>query len=178
MEGLYQKSADRRESLQGLAGRQTEPANLIQTLLGRDSNTTANADTEGVHNSSNPASAPSIASSSKSIPEELRPIIQQHGEVWPQQTLDWEVQWEHGQGSPDDDEPSLWTTNLSLTTPRLGEVNARLQLTKDGVRIALLTPYGASAADLRDAAPVLEQSLAAAGLPLLGFLVKHDDQGQ
>ena len=149
-----------------------------------------NAETEGLRNSSNPASAPAIASSSKSIPEELRPIIQQqldavatqrlawHGEVWPQQTLDWEVQWEHGQGSPDDDEPSLWTTNLSLTTPRLGEVNARLQLTKDGVRIALLTPYGASAADLRDAAPVLEQSLAAAGVPLLGFLVKHDDQSQ
>jgi hypothetical protein len=185
-----EKSADRRESLQGLAGRQTEPANLIQTLLGRDSNSTVNAETEGLRNSSNPASAPAIASSSKSIPEELRPIIQQqldavatqrlawHGEVWPQQTLDWEVQWEHGQGSPDDDEPSLWTTNLSLTTPRLGEVNARLQLTKDGVRIALLTPYGASAADLRDAAPDLEQSLAAAGVPLLGFLVKHDDQGQ
>jgi hypothetical protein len=51
-----------------------------------------------------------------------------------------------------------------------------LQLTTAGVRIAIVTPIGATAADLRDAAPVLEQSLAAAGVPLLGFLVKHDDQ--
>jgi hypothetical protein len=126
----------------------------------------------------------------KSIPDDLRPIIQQqldavatqrlawHGEVWPQQTVDWEVEWQHPHGSPDDDNGSRWATHLSLTTPRLGKVSARLQLTEDGVSITLMTPYGASAADLRDAAPVLEQSLAAAGVPLLGFVVKHDDQSE
>jgi hypothetical protein len=37
-----------------------------------------------------------------------------------------------------------------------------------------VTPVGASAADLLDAAPMLEKSMTAAGVPLLALQVRHD----
>jgi hypothetical protein len=55
-------------------------------------------------------------------------------------------------------------------------VDATLQLTSSGVRITLATPYGSSAADLRDEAPRLADALAGAGVPLLAFQVKHENE--
>jgi flagellar hook-length control protein FliK len=194
-----------------LAGRQDEPPSFLQTLFGRSPNTAATETAETasspnllrtvaaapgtttVANSAADATPPAnsaraLPQSSQSIPDDLRPIVQQqldavatqrlawHGEVWPNQHMQWEVDWQSGNNNAEDEEEQVWGTTLSLTTPRLGDVQARLQLTTAGVRIAIVTPIGATAADLRDAAPVLEQSLAAAGVPLLGFLVKHDDQ--
>lgn len=133
------------------------------------------------------ASQPAATNPAQAVPDELRPLVQQqldtaatqrmawHGEVWPGQSLDWQIE-------PDDqrsdagtaDEERGWTTSLRLTTPRLGEIDARLSLTPQGARIAIVTPVGASAADLLDAAPVLEKSMAAAGVPLLALQVRHD----
>lgn len=129
-----------------------------------------------------PAANPALA-----VPEELRPLVQQqldaaatqrmawHGEVWPGQPLDWQIE-------PDDRRPDAgpteaergWTTSLRLVTPRLGEIDARLSLTPQGARISIVTPVGASAADMLDAAPLLEKSMAAAGVPLLALQVRHD----
>jgi hypothetical protein len=133
------------------------------------------------------ASQPAATNPAQAVPDELRPLVQQqldtaatqrmawHGEVWPGQSLDWQIE-------PDDqrsdagtaDEERGWTTSLRLITPRLGEIDARLSLTPQGARIAIVTPVGASAADLLDAAPVLEKSMAAAGVPLLALQVRHD----
>jgi hypothetical protein len=100
-----------------------------------------------------------------------------HGEVWPQQKMDWEIEWEgkrenDGEGADE----SRWNTSLSLSTPRLGRVDAILQLNSKGVRITLATPYGASAADLRDEAPKLAGALDAVGVPLLNLQIKHEDE--
>ncbi|MDP1652711.1 MAG: flagellar hook-length control protein FliK [Rhodocyclaceae bacterium] len=119
------------------------------------------------------------------IPDGLRPLVQQqleaaatqrmlwHGEVWPRQSMDWEIErdTERQAGDGSGDEDALWRTTLSLTTPRLGRVEANLQLTLKGVSITLATPGGTSAADLRDAAPQLAEALAAAGVPLLALQV-------
>lgn len=133
------------------------------------------------------ASQPTIANPALAVPDELRPLVQQqldtaatqrmawHGEVWPGQSLDWQIE-------PDDRRPDAgptdaergWTTSLRLVTPRLGEIEARLSLTPQGARIAIATPVDASAADLLDAAPALEKSMAAAGVPLLALQVRHD----
>jgi len=122
------------------------------------------------------------------VPEGLRPIVQQqldavamhrlawHGEVWPNQTMDWQIEWENDSAGNGAGEESLrWQTTLSLTTPRLGRVDALLRLSADGVRIALATPYGETAADLREAAPALSAALEASGVPLLGLQVRHED---
>jgi hypothetical protein len=121
-----------------------------------------------------------------SIPEELRPLVQQqldaagtqrliwHGEVWPGQTMEWEVQWDgRGDGNSASGDSESWATTLRLRTPRLGEVEAALRLGAGGIHIGLTTPSGISAADLRAGAPLLEQALASVGVPMLGFTVKQ-----
>jgi len=121
-----------------------------------------------------------------SIPDELRPLVQQqldaagtqrliwHGEVWPGQTMQWEIEWQdQGGGKSEQDDAESWTTTLRLETPRLGELVAALRLRPGGVKVALMTPSGSSAADLRAGAPALEKALASAGVPMLGFTVKQ-----
>ena len=123
------------------------------------------------------------------VSEEFRPIVQQqleatatqrmvwHGEIWPRQTIEWEIDWQNErEGDGSEREELRWGTTLSLATPRLGQVDARLNLATDGVHIVLATPYGASAADMRDEAPKLAAALAAAGLPLLSLHIKHEDE--
>jgi hypothetical protein len=135
------------------------------------------------------ASTPQAVLASQQVPDDLRPLVQQqleaaasnrvfwHGEVWPRQSMDWEIEWDGeraADGSSADD--SRWRTALSLTTPRLGRVDATLQLSVQGVSITLATPAGASAADLRAAAPQLAAALETAGVPLLGFKVKNENE--
>lgn len=126
----------------------------------------------------------------QAVPEGLRPLVQQqldavatqrlawHGEVWPDQTMQWQIEPDQrGVAADADDTERGWITSLHLVTPRLGEIDARLALGAKGVSISLRTPVGASAADLLDAAPALRDALAAAGVPLLGLQVKHDLPG-
>lgn len=121
-----------------------------------------------------------------SIPDELRPLVQQqldavgtqrliwHGEVWPGQAMQWEIEWQdQGRGNPEEGDTERWTTTLRLKTPRLGELEAALRLRPDGVQIAVLTPSPSSADDLRSGAPMLAEALASAGVPMLGFAVRQ-----
>lgn len=135
------------------------------------------------------ATAPAGTTPSQPMPDDLRPLVQQqleavathrlawHGEVWPRQAMDWEVEWEGARTADDGNEDAArWNTSLSLTTPRLGRIDAMLQLSGEGVRITLATPYGASAADLRDESPQLVKSLAATGVPLINLQIRHEDE--
>lgn len=114
------------------------------------------------------------------IPDALRPIVQQqleaaasqrifwHGEVWPQQTVDWAIEWEDERAGPGDEEaPTTWRTALTLTTPRLGRIEARLQLSAEGVQMTLAAAETRSADELRDALPELASAFERAGLRLL-----------
>lgn len=129
--------------------------------------------------------APKTSPANAAVPDELRPIVQQqldavatqrlawHGEVWPDQQMTWEIDREGQRGNADGSEATEWSTTLRLITPRLGELQARLQWAPAGVRIAIDTPYGATAADLQEALPQLDSALAAAGVPLLALHVQH-----
>ena len=139
-----------------------------------------------------PAAAARTAASSESahpVPNELRPLVQQqleaaasnrlfwHGEVWPRQTMEWDIEWD-GERAADGstEEDARWRTALALTTPRLGRIDASLQLAAGGVRITLATPHGASAEALRAASLELAQALDAAGVPLRGFKVNTGNE--
>lgn len=138
------------------------------------------------------ATAPQAAMSAQAValaqqvPDELRPLVQQqleaaatqrmfwHGEVWPQQKLDWAIEYDsEREADGKEEQAQTWRTALTLTTPRLGRIDARLQLSAGGVLITLATADAASAEDLRAAAPQLASALAAAGLSLNGFQVRH-----
>lgn len=121
------------------------------------------------------------------IPEELRPLVQQQleagasnrliwqGEVWPNQIMDWEIHRDQS-GAADTPEPGeVWQTRLRLSLPRLGEVDVRLQLSGDVVSVMLTATGAASGASLESALPGLQQSFAAAGLNLAGAQVSRDE---
>ncbi len=174
--GQEATNAATRVTTDGRTSELSGPMVLLQNLFGSDeARQQTSAQTTA---STNPALV---------VPDELRPLVQQqldtaatqrmawHGEVWPGQSLDWQIEPDARKpdAGPADGEHG-WTTSLRLVTPRLGEIDARLSLTPQGARIAIVTPVGASAADLLDAAPMLEKSMAAAGVPLLALQVRHD----
>lgn len=159
-------------------GEVPRPVSLLQGLFGTEETRPQN---------SAPAASP--ASPTQAVPEELRPLVQQqldaaatqrlawHGEVWPGQALDWQIEPDdRHSGDHQTRTERNWLTSLRLSTPRLGEIDARLNLTPQGVSITLSTPVGASAADMLDSAPTLERSMAAAGVPLLALQVQHDNR--
>lgn len=122
------------------------------------------------------------------VPEALRPIVQQqldaaatlrlvwHGEAWPNQPMEWEIvrEDERGAAPEEAEERASWRTHLRLETPRLGRVDAALQLTRAGIQLTIVAPDRAAAADLQQAAPQLAAALDAAGLSLLSFAVRHE----
>lgn len=166
-----------------LAGRReaassgTSPASLLQTLFGRE----ANVAPTSAAKSELPAS-PSLA---QAIPDDLRPLVQQqleavatqrmawHGEIWPKQPLDWEIQRDTPEGEGATGEDTAWSTSLRLSLPRLGEIDARIQLNGQTLRMDLHTGQAASENDLRSALPALRQGLAAAGLTVTDVKTRH-----
>ena len=154
------------------------PPTLIQTLFGIE---------EAVAPAPAAATSPTATAAAVSgVPEELRPLVQQqldaaatqrlawHGEVWPNQPMDWEiVREDDGRPGGEDGGAADWRTSLRLEMPRLGAVEASLRLTTTGIHLTLTTPLDASADDLRNEAPRLAGALDAAGIPLLSFQVRH-----
>lgn len=120
------------------------------------------------------------------LPEEIRPLIQQqleaaasqrlawHGEIWPNQTFEWEIERDPSPKPQDDAAQTLWRTSLRLTTPRLGRIDAQLQMGVQGVRIDISADSTQSTNDLRRAMPLLEGAFAAAGIPLLGIQIREE----
>ncbi len=166
--------AGRRENLAA----RSAPVSLLQALFGRESATGAAA-----------AESPlpgNQAAISQLVPEDLRALVQQqleagatqrlvwHGEIWPDQDLNWEIEREAAQGEISENEPGTWSTNLRLTLPRLGEIDARLQLNDHAVYLTLNTADTHSLSDLNKATPALQQAFAAAGLTLLDIQTNHD----
>ncbi len=112
------------------------------------------------------------------VPEALRPLVQQqldaaatqrlmwHGEVWPDQSMEWEVRRDSRSPTPEMPDTEGWNTRLGLTMPQLGRVDARLNLEGSRLRLNLQAGDSASLATLRARLPELEASLAAAGLRL------------
>lgn len=143
------------------------------------------ADAEAL--ASRDATAASAGARSSAIPDEIRPVVQQqldavatqrlawHGEVWPGQTMDWEIEWDDAARAGTDATGERWTTSLRLSMPRLGSVEARLQLDGQRLRIAMLATDPGPANELRAEIPALEAALASAGIQLHGMMVRADD---
>jgi hypothetical protein len=97
-------------------------------------------------------------------------MIAWRGEVWPGQAMDWEV----GE-APDPEHPEVarvWRTELRLQLPRLGEVQARIELGGAGLRLQLIADSDEHRAALQADAPALSTAMAAAGLPVNGMEVR------
>lgn len=96
------------------------------------------------------------------------------GQIWPGQTMQWQVEEREGDGAQSEQE-AQWRTHLRLELPRLGAVSARLDLHGDTLRIVIDAGGGATmAANLRAGEAELGRMLEARGLRLDGFRVNAD----
>lgn len=160
------------------------PFALLQKLFGGESsasNVSAGQSTSLINALANPEAAV------VSIPDDLRPLVQQqleaaatqrltwHGEVWPKQMMEWEIERDAPEMEAATDEPAAWRTSLRLTLPRLGEIDARVHLSGQNVHLALRISESA-APQLQQAIPALQQALARAGLTLQSVQAKHGDE--
>ncbi|NMK50535.1 flagellar hook-length control protein FliK, partial [Achromobacter sp. Bel] len=94
------------------------------------------------------------------------------GEAWPGTPMEWEVERDPYGGDPDSATPT-WATRLKLDLPRLGLVDARLNLAGDQIVLQLVAPL--AAAEINDASDQLRSRLLAAGLTLSNLAVSVTD---
>ncbi len=90
------------------------------------------------------------------------------GEAWPGTPMEWEVEREPYGGDPEA-ATSTWATRVKLDLPRLGLVDARLNLAGDQLVLQLVAPHSAS--ELQDDSDTLRSRLLAAGLTLSNLSV-------
>ncbi len=121
-----------------------------------------------------------------SLPHEATPIVQQqlqtmeqqrfvwHGELWPGQTMDWEIaqQDEGGNSAAGQQEPT-WQSSVKFELPTLGAVSAQLHLTGNRLRLQINTDNATSAVRLQNHAPELAAALESAGTKLDAMVVRR-----
>jgi hypothetical protein len=88
------------------------------------------------------------------------------GFAWPGQWVDWLVEERReGQGGGQEGEdPHAWATELRLTLPSMGTVQARLALRGQDVSLQLQVAEAGAAQAMTEALPLLQRGLEAAGL--------------
>jgi hypothetical protein len=123
------------------------------------------------------------------VPDRLVPLVHQqlnamatqtyvwHGQAWPGQPIEWEIEDPQGEERAPGDEPeNSWNTTLRLTLPQLGGVEARMHLTPAGLALRLVAEAPDTVAALNAARERLDSALAAANVPLTGFVVESGDE--
>jgi hypothetical protein len=126
-----------------------------------------------------------------SVPDGIRSIVQQqldavatqrlawHGEVWPGQSVDWAIERDlvedrDARSDETSEAAARWTTSLRLSMPRLGAVDAVLNLSGDRLRIQLATTDADAATDLQRQRSDLSEALANAGLNVQSIDIRHE----
>jgi hypothetical protein len=99
------------------------------------------------------------------------------GQVWQGQSMEWRVQ-ERGarEGGVGEVEMPHWQTSLRLKLPRLGDVQAALAFTPQGLRIDLKAADAGTADAMRGAQDKLRGSIEAAGLNVLAMSVERHEK--
>lgn len=106
--------------------------------------------------------------------------VQWQGEAWPGQPMQWEIRRQNerearGRSAGEQDATPVWRSNLRLRFAELGELNASITLVGQQIHLQLQTDDAASGATLRAQAGVLEQAMAAAGIPLSSCQINDGD---
>lgn len=145
------------------------------------------ADTRAAQGSNASATASATAARSPAM-ERLLPVMHQQldalathhyiwqGQVWPDQTMELEIEDPRDQSSAGDDNPA-WKTTLRLTLPQLGGVEAKLELDRSGIRIRLSADGADAVRSLNTGREALASALEAANVPLRNMHVSLRDAG-
>ena len=103
--------------------------------------------------------------------------LQWRGEVWPDQTIEWDTVGEKMDESEGDSTTRypVWKTSVRLALPNLGFVRADLRLTEFGVEVRI-TVAESSAVILRAEAGRFAAELDGAGIRLLSMDIEADEK--
>lgn len=96
------------------------------------------------------------------------------GEVWPGQTMQWEVSEEPPETSHAQEQTS-WRSDVRFEMPQLGTITATLRLSGERLTLQIHADTEAAAVQLKSHGNKLNDALAAAGIPLDGLLVKSNE---
>jgi len=117
------------------------------------------------------------------LPKGATPLIQQQlqtmeqqrfvwqGEVWPGQTMNWEIAQDTSQQSGRQQEPS-WQSAVHFELPQLGSISAQLQLTGTHLKLNISTADATSALMLKNHVSDLASALDLAGTQLDAISIK------
>lgn len=99
------------------------------------------------------------------------------GQVWQGQMMEWRVE-ERGsrEGGAGEVEIPHWQTSLRLQLPKLGDVQATLAFTPQGLRIDLKASDSGTAETMRGAQDKLRNSMEASGLNVLAMSVERHEK--
>ncbi|EHK65695.1 flagellar hook-length control protein FliK, partial [Achromobacter arsenitoxydans] len=137
----------------------------------------AGAETSGPSGSSGPSTPGAPISG---IHQDLTVLVRQQldvlanqtlnwqGEAWPGTPMEWEVERDP-YGADRESAVPTWATRVKLDLPRLGLVDARLNLAGDQIVLQLIAPH--SATEINDSSDMLRSRLLAAGLTLSNLSV-------
>lgn len=160
-----------------------EPQNLqtqmnAQAMAAAETGT-ANTPTAEPHNPASSAAAPSLPEGkTPGIPEHLQSLVQQQlnaletrqmlwqGNVWPEQTMQWEIHEQIPQNSGIN-EQRQWVTQIQLDLPKLGEVAATLRFNAAGLSLTLNAATEETRAALGNASTRLIATLSDMGITVL-----------
>jgi hypothetical protein len=144
---------------------------------------TGNAADNNASKQPNPSPPPD--SKSPGIPDHLQPLVQQQlnaletsqmiwqGNVWPGQTMQWEVHEQATQNQAVEGRRQ-WVTQIQLDLPNLGAVTATLRLNSAGLSLKLNAGTPQTRAVLGNASTQLVSSLSDAGIPVLSAHVTNE----
>jgi len=143
------------------------------------------ADTRAAQGSNASATTSATAARSPAM-ERLLPVMHQQldalathhyiwqGQVWPDQTMELEIEDPRDESGASDDDPA-WKTTLRLTLPQLGGVEAKLELDRSGIRIRLSADGADAVRSLNTGREALATALEAANVPLRNMHVSLRD---
>lgn len=145
-----------------------------QARLGQDTHTSSNlAELGGM-----PEDAARLAGRQLQMLEGA-PFVWQ-GLAWPGQTMQWQVREEPAgeRGGETGNAPGEWVTELNLTLPRMGGVQAQLGLNGERLRLRLLADEPDTRAVLQAALPMLAKGFVANGLQPVSLQVEDAPRGE
>jgi len=120
---------------------------------------------------------------SGTVAKELFPLVQQQlhalethqltwtGQVWPGQTMQWEIQGEPEHQSAQQAERQ-WTTEMEMALPRLGDVHAKLAFSANGLKLTIHAADSATMTLMNRSMPQLQSALAGINIPLISAAVE------
>ena len=95
------------------------------------------------------------------------------GEIWPGQSMDWEI-IDHPSTGDEPDETPRWQTRLQISLPKLGDIVANIGLDTGGVKVSISATDDKALSRMQSQRQPLAESLSAAGLTVLGVEVQRE----